>query len=403
MSKNNLNFLRPCVIGLGYVGLPILLKLQKKYDVLGYDINKNRIRNLINAKDDFNEINKKELIVLKNLLTDKFLDLKSRNLYIITVPTPIYKNKSPDLSHLKNVCMKLSKKIKQKDIIIFESTVYPGITDNFCKSILEKNSKLKDGKDFFVGYSPERVNPGDKSHSLKMINKILAYPYSFKKKEIVKLYSNLGKKIIFTKKIREAETAKVIENIQRDVNIGLINEIYLVCKKMKIDFNKVMKLASTKWNFIKFKPGLVGGHCLPVDPYYFSHVSKKYKLKSKITLAGRYINDEMQNFIYKEISKKINKHKNKKILFCGLTYKENVADLRNSLALNIFKKFKKKKFKIFGYDPLIDDKVSKKTKIYNSLKNFRDYDVYIPITKHKKIEHKIKKLPSKKIVLNIFD
>ena len=196
MSKNNLNFLRPCVIGLGYVGLPILIRLQKKYDVLGYDINKNRIRNLINAKDDFNEISKKELVVLKNLLTDKFLDLKSRNLFIITVPTPIYKNKSPDLSHLKNVCMKLSKKIKKKDIIIFESTVYPGITDNFCKSILEKNSKLKDGKDFFVGYSPERVNPGDKNHGLKMINKILAYPYSFKKKEIVKLYSNLGKKII---------------------------------------------------------------------------------------------------------------------------------------------------------------------------------------------------------------
>ena len=190
----------------------------------------------------------------------------------------------------------------------------------------------------------------------------------------------------YKKKIREAETAKwFIENIQRNVNIGLINEIYLVCKKMKIDFNKVMQLASTKWNFIKFKPGLVGGHCLPVDPYYFSHVSKKYKLKSKITLAGRYINDEMQNFIYKEISKKINKYKNKKILFCGLTYKENVADLRNSLALNIFKKFNKKKFKIFGYDPLIDDQTSKKMKIYKSLKNFKNYDVYIPITKHKKI------------------
>ena len=183
---------------------------------------------------------------------------------------------------------------------------------NFASLYLKKNNNLKEGKHFYVGYSPERVNPGDKKHSLKNINKILAYPHNYKKKEILKFYSNLGKKIIFTKKIKEAETAKVIENIQRDVNIGLINEIYLSCKKMNINFTDVIKLASTKWNFIKFQPGLVGGHCLPVDPYYFAYISKKNKAMSKITLAGRSTNDSMQDYIYKKIINFIKRIKIKK-------------------------------------------------------------------------------------------
>ncbi len=391
-----------CVIGLGYVGLPILLRLSRKYNCVGYDNNLERINDLKKGNDKFKEFKRKELNKKSVSYSNSLNDIKLCNLFIIAVPTPIYKNKKPDLTHLKNVCSKISKIINKKDIIVFESTVYPGLTNNVCIPILEKATKFKEGKDFFVGYSPERVNPGDSSHSIERINKVLAYPHSYKKKEIIKLYSNLGKKIIFTKKIKEAETAKVIENIQRDVNIGLINEIYLTCLKMKINFEDVMKLASTKWNFIKFKPGLVGGHCLPVDPYYFSYISKKNKAKSEITLAGRSTNDSMQDFVYKKIINEIKKYKNKKILICGLTYKENVSDLRNSLAFNIFKKLKKKKSKIFGYDPMLSDSVSKKFGIINKKKNIQKFDIYIPITNHKKIISTLRKLVNKKTIIEIF-
>jgi len=275
--------IKPCVIGLGYVGLPILINLSKKYNCVGYDNNLNRIKDLTNGKDFFHEFKKKTLINKSVKYTNSLNIIKNFNLYIITVPTPILKNKTPDLKHLKNVCNNLSKIIKEKDIIIFESTVYPGLTRDYCVPLLEKKNALKEGLDFFVGYSPERVNPGDKKHDLKKIDKILAYPYSSRKKELLNVYSLISKKIIFTKNIREAETAKVIENIQRDVNIGLINEIYLFCEKLNLNFNNVINLASTKWNFLKFKPGLVGGHCLPVDPYYFSYISKKNNFKTKIT------------------------------------------------------------------------------------------------------------------------
>ena len=316
-----------CVIGLGYVGLPILINLSKKFKTIGYDINKQRIKDLKKGKDLFNEFTKKTLKKRKINFTDSINSIKRSNLFIITVPTPINKRKQPDLTHLKDVCNKLSEIIKKKDIIIFESTVYPGLTNDFCIPLIEKNNNLKEGVDFYVGYSPERVNPGDKNHTLKNINKILAYPHSYLKKELIKVYSLISKKIILSKNISEAETAKVIENIQRDVNIGLINEFYLVCKRLNLDFNNVINLASSKWNFIKFKPGLVGGHCLPVDPYYFSFISKKNNYNTKITLAGRTTNNLMTTIVKKEISeklKKIDPQKDKKILFCGLTYKKNV-------------------------------------------------------------------------------
>ena len=403
MSKNNKKIFKPCIIGLGYVGLPILLNLANKYSTCGYDINLERIRNLKKGFDTFNEFKKKQLKNKKIKLLNKLKNLHDCNLFIITVPTPVFKNKKPDLSHLNDVCKKLSKVIKNNDIIIFESTVYPGVTKKFCIPLLESDNNLKEGKDFYVGYSPERVNPGDKKHNLKNINKILAYPHNYKKKEILKFYSNLGKKIIFTKKINEAETAKVIENIQRDVNIGLINEIYLTCKKMDINFNDVIKLASTKWNFIKFKPGLVGGHCLPVDPYYFSYISKKNKAQSKITLAGRSTNDSMQDFVYKKIIGKIKNFKKKKILICGLTYKTNVSDLRNSLAFNIFKKLRKNNNNIIGYDPLISNITAKKCGIINTVKNIKNFDFYIPITNHEIVRKFLSKINDKKKIVKIFD
>jgi len=395
-----------CVIGLGYVGLPILVNLSKKFKPIGYDINKQRIRDLKKGKDLFNEFKKETLKKNKINFTSSINSIKKSNLFIITVPTPINKNKLPDLKHLKDVCNKLSKIIKKNDIIIFESTVYPGLTNDFCIPLIEKKNNLKEGIDFYVGYSPERVNPGDKNHSLKNINKILAYPHNYLKKELIKLYSLISKKIIFSNNIRETETAKVIENIQRDVNIGLINEFYLVCKKLNLNFNNVIKLASSKWNFIKFNPGLVGGHCLPVDPYYFSYISKQNNFNTKITLAGRAINNQMTTVVKKEIIKKLEKidpKKNKKILFCGLTYKKNVADLRNSLGLKIFQSLRKNNKKIKGYDPILNNIISKKNNLVVSSKEFKSFDIYIIVTNHSIISKNLKKLDKNKTIFNVLD
>ena len=395
---------KPCIIGLGYVGLPILLNLSKRYDAIGYDNNHNRIKKLSKGEDFFNEFKKKELTDKSVKYTNSLETIKNYNLFIVTVPTPILKNKKPDLKHLKDVCSNLSKIIKKNDIIIFESTVYPGLTNDYCVPLLQKKNSWKEGLDFFVGYSPERVNPGDKNHDLNKINKILAYPYSYLKKDLIKLYSLISKKIIFSENIREAEAAKVIENIQRDVNIGLINEIYLVCKKLKLDFNNVIDLASTKWNFLRFSPGLVGGHCLPVDPYYLAYISKKNNFKTKITLAGRSINDAMAKTIKNEIIYEIKKNDindKKKIVICGLSYKKDVADLRNSLSLKIYNDLKKKYKKIKGYDPLIDSSYKKKYNLINSRNEFLKFDIYILLTNHSIIEKNLKLLPKKKIIINL--
>jgi UDP-N-acetyl-D-galactosamine dehydrogenase len=376
-----------------------LINLSKKYNTIGYDNNFERVRNLKKGIDIFNEINKNDLSKIRTTYTTIVDKVKSCNLFIVTVPTPVFPNKKPNLGHLKDVCLKVSKILKKKDIIIFESTVYPGLTNDFCIKILEKKSKLIEGKDFFVGYSPERVNPGDKKHSLKNINKILAYPHHYMKKDIKRMYSFIGKKLILTNNIKEAETAKVIENIQRDVNIGLINEFYLVCNKLNINFDNVINLASTKWNFLKFKPGLVGGHCLPVDPYYLSHISKKNKIQTKITLAGRSINDSMATVIEKKILDKIKKieHKNKRVIICGLSYKKDVADLRNSLSLKIFNNINKKHKDIKGFDPLINIEISKKKKLVTSVNDLYKFDIFIVLTNHTKLSSILKKLRNKTI------
>ena len=397
--------IKPCIIGLGYVGLPILINLSKKYKSIGYDNNKNRIKKLSKGIDFFKEFEKKKLLDKSISYTNSLEKIKNSNLYIVTVPTPILKNKTPDLKHLKDVCNILSKVIKKNDIIIFESTVYPGLTNDYCVPLLEKKNLWKEGLDFFVGYSPERVNPGDKNHDLNKINKILAYPHTYLKKDLIKLYSLISKKIILSQNIKEAEAAKVIENIQRDVNIGLINEIYLVCKKLKLDFNNVIDLASTKWNFLRFSPGLVGGHCLPVDPYYFAHISKKNNFETKITLAGRNINDSMARIAKKEILyeiKRNNTEGKKKILVCGLSYKKDVADLRNSLSLKIYNDLKKKNKRIKGYDPLIDISYTKKYNLINSSNKFSKFDIYILLTNHSIITKNLKSLPKNKIIINLF-
>ena len=278
--------------------------------------------------------------------------------------------------------------------------MYPGVTENICTKILEKGSKLKSNKDFFVGYSPERINPGDNDHTIEKIDKIIAIKKA-KQLNAKHVYKHLAKKLIFTESIKEAEASKVIENIQRDLNIGLMNEIYQVCNKSNINFNKVIELAKSKWNFINYQPGLVGGHCLPVDPYYFSWFAKKKGLDTKIILAGRKTNNEMVKFTKKMILKKIKKYKlnSKKIrvLIMGLTYKKNVADLRNSLSIKVFQSLKKNFRKFNCYDPLID-KIYKKKYLLIEKKNIKNFDVYIVLTKHDSIKKLIPSIKNKKII-----
>ena len=281
--------INPCVIGLGYVGLPVFLRLQAKFQSIGFDSDLIRVKNLSKKIDTNREFKKKQLILKnKSFLSFEKKMVKLSNFYIITVPTPITKTNKPDLSHLINASILIAKNLKKNDILIYESTVYPGTTKFLVKNYLNKYSKLKEGKDFFVGYSPERVNPGDNKHTISKIKKILAISAPKKIKLRVKtVYKQISNKLILTNSIESAETAKVIENIQRDLNIAFINDILIFSEKMNYNFDEILRLASSKWNFLKFKPGLVGGHCLPVDPHYLNYVAKLKKIKIKNTSCRR--------------------------------------------------------------------------------------------------------------------
>tara|TARA_B100000989_G_scaffold85814_1_gene61574 strand:+ start:3644 stop:4858 length:1215 start_codon:yes stop_codon:yes gene_type:complete len=395
------NKISPAVIGLGYVGLPIFIRLNKKFKTIGFDIDKSRVSELSDKKDLNKEFTTKDLILRNgSFFSNRYDDLKKFNFFIVTVPTPVFKNNSPDLRNLISVSNILKKIIKKNDIIFFESTVYPGVTEKVCAPIIEKGSGLKNNVDFYIGYSPERINPGDKTHSIEKINKIVAID---KKKFFIasKVYKNLAKKIIFSDSIKEAEASKVIENIQRDLNIGLMNEIYQVCNKSGINFKNVLKLAGSKWNFINYSPGLVGGHCLPVDPYYFAWFAKKLGLGTKIILAGRKTNNEMVKFTKKLILKRIGMHKLNlneiRVLIMGLTYKKDVADLRNSLSIKVFQSLKRNFLKFNCYDPLINEIYKKKYSLIKK-KDIKNFDVYIVLTKHKSIKKSLKLLKNKKII-----
>ena len=392
----------PCIIGLGYVGLPIVLNLSRTFLTYGFDINKERIQNLKKKIDTNKEFTRKKFNNLNKIrFTNKIKDIKKCNFFILCVPTPINKKKNPDLKKLKNAIEIVSKILKEDDIIFIESTVFPGVTEQ-CKNYLEKKTKLKNNKDFFIGYSPERINPGDKINTLKNISKIISI--KTKKKVVLKkiftIYNKISKKLIKSKNIKEAETSKVIENIQRDLNIALMNEILLVCKKLKINFNEVIRLAETKWNFLNFKPGLVGGHCLPVDPHYLSSIAKKNNYRAKVILAGREINDYMFNYVIRELSSFLNKKnkslKNSKIMIVGLTYKSGVADMRNSLNFKIFKKIKKYNNKINGYDPFASEKIKKIYGIDNKIFKNKKFDVILFLSYHDSFKKIFKDILSSK-------
>ena len=381
----------PCVIGLGYVGLPVFTRLNKVYKTVGYDLNAERINSLKKKIDLNNEIKKKDLkLVNKSVITKKRSYLKNCNFYIVTVPTPLINKKIPDLRFLQNAIKLISKFLKKGDFIVIESTVYPGVTKLYSKQILEKNSGLKLNKDFFIGYSPERINPGDKRHKVQNIKKILAIETNSKKafKRFTDVYSKITKKIIISNSIEDAETAKVIENIQRDLNIALMNDIFLFSNKMGLNFKNVVRLARSKWNFLKFNPGLVGGHCLPVDPYYLSHLAKKKKIKLETVLAGRSVNEKMKKVIYEMIVKKISYikklKKNCKTLIVGVTYKDNVPDLRNSYPLSIYLKLKKRFSMVFAYDYICATKDQKRFNILNKVNSINKFDLIVFLVKHNK-------------------
>jgi len=401
--------IKPCIIGLGYVGLPILAELSKKFNVMGYDIDKKRINSLGLHYDFNNELKKKDLLKIKQKnLTDNYQHIKRCNFYIVCVPTPVNKNKIPDIRLLKDTCKKLGKVLKKKDIIVFESTVFPGTSEDICAPILEKSSKLKNNKDFYICYSPERINPGDKEHVVKKIKKLIAIPNSNIKKKVLNVYSQITKKIVLSSSIKETELSKVIENIQRDLNIALMNEIYLFCDKTNLNFNNVLNQASTKWNFVKYNPGLVGGHCLPVDPYYFSHVAKKNGLKTNVTIAGRITNEFMCNFVIKKIKKEINLNKSfkkssDKIIFAGLSYKKNVSDIRNSLALKIYKSFQRKNKNIFAFDPLISSEKIKNSISSDDLKSIKNVKYIIFLVYHDIFKKIFKKINKKIKIIKFFD
>ena len=378
------------IVGLGYVGLPLAIAFSKKYEVIGYDINKKRIRELLNFYDITNETSTFDLKSAKNLrCTQNSQDIKDCNIYIITIPTPINKHNQPDLHPLKNASKLVGNVLKKNDIVIYESTVFPGATEEVCVPVLEKNSDLKYNKDFFCGYSPERINPGDKKHTIESIKKIT----SGSNPQIAIKVNNLYKEIIkagthLAPSIKIAEAAKVIENTQRDVNIALINEFTIIFNKLNIDTNSVLDAAETKWNFLSFKPGLVGGHCIGVDPYYLAHKAKKVGLNPKMIISGRETNDKMPLFVVKcvvnTMKEKSIKIPNSNLLMMGLTFKENCPDIRNTKIIDLIDRFKKTKIKVDVYDPVANkDEVAKEYNIKlikHPVKN--KYDAIVIAVKH---------------------
>ena len=382
------------VLGLGYVGLPLALELSFSLSIKGFDINNNRINQLRKGIDSTLEVDQVKLLSQqkkkKLFFTQSKNDLKDCNIFIATVPTPIDSKKKPDFSALLSVCKIIGPLLKRKDIVIFESTVYPGATEEICGPELEKHSKkLKCGQDFFLGYSPERVNPGDKVHTIDKINKVVSGQNRAVEKELVKIYSKLTKgKVFLAKNIKVAEASKVIENAQRDINIAFINEVSKICNKINISTYDVLEASLTKWNFLNFEPGLVGGHCIGVDPYYLAEKAKNLKVEPQVILSGRQTNDDMVKFIGKQINKKTKKKAN--ILFLGLTFKEDVPDLRNSKSLDLISYLKKQKHEIMFYDPFIQRIKGFKNFIFPEIKK-PIFDSIVLSVPHSQILKELKK------------
>ena len=348
------------VIGLGYVGLPLAVEFGKKYKVIGFDIHQKRIDELKEGYDRTLEVEKEELQSAKGLsYTTNLEDLRVAQIYIVTVPTPIDHYNKPDLTPLLKASSSVGKVLKKDDIVIYESTVYPGCTEEDCVPILERESGLKFNVDFFCGYSPERINPGDKEHRLPNIKKVTSGSTPQIAQEVNTLYASIiAAGTHKASSIKVAEAAKVIENSQRDINIAFVNELSLIFDKMGIDTLDVLEAAGTKWNFLPFRPGLVGGHCIGVDPYYLTHKAESLGYHSQVILAGRHINDNMgvvvANKVIKLMIKQAHQIVGSKVAILGITFKENCPDIRNSRVVDIIKELKDFDCCVEVFDPWAD-------------------------------------------------
>ena len=347
------------VIGLGYVGLPLAIELGKTFPLVGFDINSKRVQQLNNGIDETLEVTSLDIESSKLLhITDDPDQLANCDVYIITVPTPIDEQSKPDLNPILSATTLISDYINEGDTIIYESTVYPGLTEEICAPLIEKNTSLEYNKDFFCGYSPERINPGDKNHTLRNITKIISGSTS----ETLDLLEAIYSKVVDVglhkaKSIKVAEMAKVIENTQRDINIALINEITQICHRLDLDVTSVLEAAKTKWNFLDFKPGMVGGHCIGVDPYYLLYKANEVNYHPKIITAGRELNDEMSSYIADDALSLFKKNvKNLKVLIMGLTFKENCPDIRNTKVYDLASHISSKGHQVKCYDPWVSDK-----------------------------------------------
>ncbi len=348
------------IIGLGYVGLPLAVEFGKIMNTVGFDINKSRIQELKNGSDRTREISKEELTEAEKLVcTDDQTLLRDVNFFIVTVPTPVDDYKQPDLRPLISASKTVGKVLKKNDVVIYESTVYPGCTEEICVPVLEESSGLVFNKDFFCGYSPERINPGDKQHRVTTIKKITSGSTPETAKKVNTLYGKIIKAgTHLATSIKVAEAAKVIENSQRDINIAFVNELALIFERIGIDTHEVLQAAGTKWNFLPFKPGLVGGHCIGVDPYYLTHKAEGLGYRPEVILAGRRINDNMGIYIASRVIKLMTQHdqpiKGSAILVLGLTFKENCPDIRNSKVIDVINELKSYGAGIDVYDPHAD-------------------------------------------------
>ncbi len=387
------------IIGLGYVGLPLFVEFSKKFEVKGFDLSKKKIKQLHKKEDYTNQFGKKELAKISKTNVSYNSDiLKNCNFYIITVPTPINSNKLPDLSSIILATKTVCNYIKDKDYIVYESTVYPGVTEDICIKIIEKKTGLKPfnnfnknlKKGFYYGYSPERINPGDEKHNLKNIIKVT----SGGTRSSARYIDNLYKKICLAgtfraESVKIAEGAKAIENTQRDINIALVNEFTQIFSKMNINIHDVLKAANTKWNFLNFKPGLVGGHCIGIDPYYLAFKAKQVGYNSKLILAGRKLNDEMHFFVIEKLFKKLKKNFKKrkyKILLAGLSFKENINDFRNSRSVKLAEILNKKGHVLDVFDNNVSSKEFKREHNLNFIQKPKKsyYDAVLITVAHKK-------------------
>ena len=382
------------IIGLGYVGLPLAVAIAKKYKVIGFDINKKRITELNSGLDSTNELANEQVLeslVKKIEFTNFEGQLESVNFFVVTVPTPINKDKTPNLKPVISASKTVAKYLKKGSIVVYESTVYPGVTEDICVPILEKESGLKFNVDFHVGYSPERINPGDKEHTVTKIKKVVSGSSPYALKKISKVYGSIITAGVYeAESIKVAEAAKVIENTQRDINIAFVNELSVIFEKMGIDTNQVLKAAGTKWNFLNFFPGLVGGHCIGVDPYYLAHKSQELGYNPEIILSGRRMNDNMPIHLVSRIIKKLLSNNNlsqtKTALILGATFKENCPDLRNSKVYDIYHELSDYNFQIEVHDPVAD--FNELTELYGnsaieSITKDKKYDVLIIAVSHK--------------------